>query len=296
MATAKKSARKSPVKKSKTASARTTKKSVSKKATVKKSAVTAKTKARSPFDTVQDFLRGSILVYFALAAAVVAFASSAASKITLTVSAPDLLADPGGEVLSSASEFLANLQPQHLLATMLGISAAGSLLLVTQLNRKYRAGVDNKTSGFRWLYIGITAALSLEFVSLLVGVTDLMVMKMTAGLVLATALFSWLSERENATAGGPKWLAYSASLITGIFAWLAILGALIGTSVYSAVNFEWHVYAISAVVLLGFIGFAVNQYRSIKGRIADYMIVEQNYWRADFLYKLAVAAIVIAAL
>jgi hypothetical protein len=296
MATAKKPARKAPVKKTKSVSAKATKKTVSKK-TVAKAEVTApKTKTRSAFDVIYDFLRGSILVYAAVAAAVVVFVTMPASKIVLTVQAPDLLADTSGKVLAPASEVLFNLQPQHLLAVMFGLSAVGSLLLATRLKRMYKAGVDNKTSGLRWLIIGITGGISLQFVSLLSGITDAATLKMTAGLVLATVLLSWLAERENAVAGKTKWLAYVSSLVVGVMAWLAVIGSLLGTLIYGSQNFAWYVYAISGVVLLGFIGFAITQYRQIKGLTGDYMSAEQNYWRIDFLYKLAAAAILIAAL
>jgi hypothetical protein len=301
MANAKKSSKKSVAKKPKSVSVRATKKTVTKKApvktTVQETTLKPKVKkSRSPMDVINDFMRGSVLIYAALAVAVVAFVTSAASKITLTVQAPDLLTDSSGKVLAPATEVLFNLTPQYWLSAMFGLSALGSLLLATRFRAKYRAGIDNKTSGLRWIVIGLTAGLSLQFVSLLAGVSDLAVLKMTAGLILATALLGWLSERENSVANSPKWLAYVSSLITGFIAWLAILGSLIGTFIYGKENFAWHVYAISAVVLLGFIGFAVVQYRHIKGRSASFLAVEQNYWRVDFLYKLVLAAIVIAAL
>ncbi len=111
-------------------------------------------------------------------------------------------------------------------------------------------------------------------------------------------MLSWIAERDNAGASRPKWLAYVLGLGAGALAWLPIVVSLIGTSVYGMERFGWHVYAIALAALVGFTGFAVVLYKSIKagrgGR--EYTAIESTYLRVDLFTKFVIVLVTILAL
>lgn len=303
MATAKKAPAKKPAKK-------TTKK-VAAKAPVKKAVVTKKevtkvttTKttraARAPL-TPMERLR-SINLSAAFTAVVfsiltVIFVAPASAELLLGVQARDAFANLDSVVLGSASEVLVSVEYRYILVAALLVGAVGSLLMATKLRKGYEASVKANVSGLRWLFMGLSAALMLEFVSFMGGVQDAMTLKTIAALILATTLFGWLSDRENAASKNAKWLAFVASVFTGVAAWMPLLGSLIGTSVFSDERFGWHVYALAGVTLAGFIGFALTQLSSIRKKSQfEYTAFEQRYLRIDQVTKFLVVVILISAL
>ena len=92
------------------------------------------------------------------------------------------------------------------------------------------------------------------------------------------------------------WLAFVVSLFTGAIAWSAILGATLGSYIYSVENFAWYIYAVPAVVLLGFIGFAYNQYRYISGKTKDFIAYEKKFVWLDLTSKVLVFVLLVLAL
>lgn len=224
--------------------------------------------------------------------------SSATTDLTLTHMTRDELASQRSVTLAPATEVLATVQLRYVLAMVFGVSALCSLLLATVLRKNYERMLKNNVSGWRWLFMGISAALFLEFLYLLVGINDILVLKLGAALILATSLLGWLSERENKMAGRPKWLAFAISVFTGIVAWIPVVGSLVGTSLYGDERFSWYVYALSGVLLAGFIGYAVNQYLQLKKYKfwREYMFAERGYMIIGVVLKLAVGAIVLIAL
>jgi hypothetical protein len=227
-----------------------------------------------------------------------ALLNSSATDVTLSHAARDELASGGGTVLAPASTVLATVELRYVLVAIFAFSTIASLLLATKLRANYERTLKNNTSGWRWLFMGVAAALLLEYLYLLVGINDLFVLKLGGGLVLATALLGWMSERENKIAGRAKWLAFSTSVLTGVLAWLPIVGSLIGTSIYGMERFGWHVYALVVVLLVGFVAFAVNTFLQIKKhrQWRDYLFTERNYLAVGVLVKVAVGAIVFTAL
>lgn len=218
--------------------------------------------------------------------------------LALSFMTRDELASTKTVVLAPGAETIVTVQLRYLLAGIFAVTAILSLLLATKLRSRYVSTLKAKISGFRWLLIGVSSALLLEFVSLLAGVNDAMELKLIGGLVLTTSLLGWLSERENAESKTPKYLAYTASIFTGVLAWLPLVGSLFGTSFYGIQNFGWYVYALSAVLLVGFIAFAVNQYFHLSGRKGwkEYLFIERNYLAVDLAIKFVFGAIVLIAL
>jgi hypothetical protein len=300
MATAKKAPAKKTVKT--TAKKTTAKKTTKKASTSSKVASTASVKPSSkapltPLDKLRSVNISAALSAVLFSILTLIFVSSASAGLLLNFQARDAFANLDSVVLGSASEVLVNVEYRFVLVAALLVGGIGSLLLATRLRKTYEAGVKANVSGLRWIFMGLSAALTLEFVSFIGGVQDIATLKTIAALVLATVLFGWISDRENAVNKGQKWLAYIAALFTGFAAWLPLVGSLIGTSVYGGERFGWHVYALAFVTLAGFIGFALNQLGSIKKKAQlEYTVFEQRYLRLDQITKFLIVLITVAAL
>lgn len=210
----------------------------------------------------------------------------------------DSLASADKVVLAPAARVVWEVELRYLLAGIFVIAAIGSLLLATILRKRYENTVANQTSGFRWLFVGISSALLLEFASILGGVQDLATLKLIAALVLVTSLLSWLAERENKGAANPKWLAYSFALVAGALAWVPLATSMVATPLYGMERFSWYVYAFAGVLLLGFIGFALTLSRQIRvGKASGgYLSAESSYLSIDLAMKVAAIAVIFAAL
>jgi hypothetical protein len=236
-------------------------------------------------------------MYLFFAALTLVFVGTAGGQLYLSVMARDLFANTEQVTLAPAVEPILYMQYRYVLVASLLVAAIGSLLVATKLRRRYEKTVSSGVSGMRWIITGLSAALMLEFVSLLAGVQDIKTLKVVSALIVATTLLGWLSERENLASTKPKWLAFGASLFTGAMAWMPALGSLIGTTLYNDERFGWHVYAVAAVVLAGFTGFALNQYSQIKKKSSvEYVYFEQRHFWIDQVTKFLVVLIIFSAL
>lgn len=294
--TAKKPARKTAAKK--TAAKKVTAKKVTSKKVSNQVAQAAKVnssnkrKELSPMERLKALNLFSAFIFAASAVIVALLTSATSQKLVLSISAPDFLAEPKTDALAPAAEILFDVQYRYVLAAILGLAAVGSLLLATKLRNRYEKSVAVSAAALRWVFLGITAGLTLELVTLMTGVNDIMTLKIVGWLIVLTTVFSWISDRDN-TGRDTKWLAYVCALIAGALAWMPALGSLVGTTVYGQSTFDWYVYALSGVILLGSILIAINQYSALsrKATAATYSNREETYLRLDLLIKVAVVII-----
>lgn len=281
---------KKPVKKSTkstAAKAKTTSKKVTQTKTkteaVKSTAVSTTSRERrvlSPIEKIRSTHLASAFAFIILAVISYFVVGTASSELLLSAQARDTFANTDSVVLGSASEVLATVQYRYLLIALLVVSALGSLLLATRLRARYETAVSGGVSGFKWLLIGLVSGLSLSFVSFIGGVQDLATLKVSAALVLAGALFGWFSDRDNKVSGASKTAAYYAALFSLIFALLPLAGSLIGTTLFGDERFGWHVYALSAVVVVSFAAILSTLKASITNRAnLAYVAYEQRYLR-----------------
>lgn len=299
MANAKKSTTKKTAVKKKTASARTTSKKTTVKKPVAKQAIVSK-KASKQMVTIEKLKKFNLFAAAVNAVFAVLSAwllSNKSADFYLPYSTKDELASLESTVLGPVYEIIASVELRYILAVIFGLSAVFSLLMATSLRVKYEEGVKSKTSGLRWIFLGIVSALSLEFVSLIGGVSDIVTLKMIAGLVLATTLLGWISENQN-KAGAKHFAPFYLSLFTGAMAWLPLAVGLIGTTLYGMQSFGWHVYALAAVLLAGFISLAMTQYSYIKNGANNdqYLQVEGKYVSTDFMIRVAFFIVIFIAL
>lgn len=284
--------------------AKVTKKTKTKKVTKPAKTAAAKTTTSSrkapltPLERIRSLHLSSAVVYTLFAGVVIGFVSMAQSAITLTISARDEFAGQDKVVLGTAHEVLYNIDPKYVLVASLLVSAVLSLFLATKLRARYEATLAGRISGFRWMSFGLSAALTVVFLNLLVGVNDISMLKLSAGAMLLAAVLSWVAERDNAKARQPRWLAYIFAWVAGLMAFAPIFGSLAGTSIWGMERFGWHVYAVISVIVLGYVVMAIAAANVLKAGAAgrDYTGIEEAYLRADLLVKFLVVLIILTAL
>lgn len=279
----------------------------SSKTTASKSAVptvTEPTSARrgakaplTPLERIRSLHLSSAVVYTLFAGVIIGFVTMATSAITLSIQAKDQFASRNQVVLGPAHEVLYDLNPKYVLVAALLVSALGSLLLATKLRARYEASLAGRISGLRWIVFGLSSALTVAFLNLLVGVNDIATIKLSAGAMFLAALLSWFAERDNAKATHPRWLAYGGAWLAGLLAFTPILGSLVGTSIWGMERFGWHVYTVVAVVILGYVVMATIASNVIKaGATREYTDIEEKYLRTDLLVKFLVVLVILTAL
>ena len=242
-----------------------------------------------------SFQSSSALIYVLLGALTVLVLKPFYGTVSVYFQTRDFLAnDPNQQLLGIKDLYTLDLR--WVLLGILLVSAVFLSVATTKKKDMYEKSLKSKESIVRWIYIGISSVTTMTFVSLAVGLNDSAVLKMSAGLILATVVLGMIADKNNANSKNPQWLAYVASLITGVLAWTAICGATIGTYIFGTENFAWYMYVLPAVVLLGFIGFAVNQYRYITGANKDFIKYERNFFTVDLLSKVLVFVVLVVAL
>lgn len=288
-------ARKKPSKKTNTKKTNTKKKTT----TNKPAAGAIKTaKTVSKYELLRRFHLFSVIISSAIAVLAVILLNNQSINLTTTYSALDPIANDGAAILGTAYETLFSVEFRYVVAALFAVAAVLSLLLATSLRSRYEAGIKNATSFYRWLFGGIVFALLLESITALAGVQDIATLKLIAGLVITASLLGYLAERNNKKANSPHWVAYGLSLFTGFLAWLPALIAILGTHLYGAERYGWHVYVLTVIALAVCIKFAYNQYQFIKypSKHKDYILLEEKYLSNELFVKLAFASVIFIAL
>jgi hypothetical protein len=239
----------------------------------------------------------SVVVYVALAIAAVFVMNTAAQQMRWFYQTADKLASNNDPVFASGSHFLVDIQYRFALVVVLLLAAVFTAVAFTKNNDQYAQWLRDKFVPLRWIGIGVTAALIMEIVAMICGMQDMVVLKVMAGSILATALLSGLAERENVGVRRPVWKAFTVAVITGVLPWMIVGGTMVGTYVYGGVHLPWYAYALAGIALAGFSGIAVNQFLSIKQYKAwqEDRFTERNYLLAGFVLKVAFAAVLIVA-
>jgi hypothetical protein len=233
-------------------------------------------------------------VFTLLAVMAYFFMDRTAHQLTLSHLTQDAL---NGQLVP-AGHMLFGLELRWLVMGLLLVSAFLSLLRYRNAARE-KAAVDRRIVPSRWIDFAITGAIMAETVALLSGMQDLLGLKLLAALVVFSAVFAWIAERENANAPRAVRGAFEASAASAALVLLALAVLTIATPLYGAVRAPWYVYAmfgtlVASALLTGLVQY--REYRHQNGRAADYLTVERNYLVINLLSKVAFAAILIAGL
>lgn len=292
--------KKSTKAKTKTTKAAATKKPATKKATKSVSANVSRTSKSAPsMLSLRKWHIVSAIAFMLLAVLAGVMMGSSSYQTTVGLWARDDLASIDTTVFAPAVHVLYDIEVRWLVVATMLVSAALPLLYVTKLESAYTAYVRNtRMVPYRWLDLGVTAALMVETIALLSGVQDLFVLKLMGGLMIVTCLLGLVAERQNNVGDKPVWSAYGVSLFSGVLPWVLLAAYAVSTVIYGAVRSPWYVYALYASTLAGFSLLAWNQRQQFKksGASTSYTVVERNYAVIGVLTKVAFAAILIAGI
>src|SRR5690606_24745351 len=107
-------------------------------------------------------------------------------------------------------------------------------------------------------------------------------------------MLAWVAEKRNKQAGRPVWSEFVISVVAMLLPWLLIGGYAVSTWVWGLIRYPWYVYALYAVVVIGFGLLLTNQYKRISGW-KNTLVVERNYLLIGLATKAAFGAVLILA-
>lgn len=225
----------------------------------------AKTTTNYPEQT-RKILNVATVLFAGLALAAGLLMNSTSYVVTHGYMVRDQIASQlaGKTVFTSAVSNIMELQVRWPLIVLLAFATIFTALKLTRLSKRYNAEVKNGLSPLRWIGIGVLGALMVQITALLSGITDVMVLKLLAGFVLLSAVFTWLSEVQNKGARKPSGTSFTLGLITGLVPIIYILVTAINTYVFGMIRAPWYVYALYAVILAGFTLTALTRRRQLK--------------------------------
>lgn len=241
------------------------------------------------------FHKASVVLHLALAVAAGFLMAPALYSLSLSYVTKDAVLSSKETIFAPAERVMVDVDIRWLFVGLLVPGIIYSLLLLTRWRPAYEKAVQGRIYLWRWVYLGVVMAMMLKLASVVSGVEDILVLKTTAALVFLGAAFAWFSERQNEKVRQPVQSAFVLFLLANLLAWGPLLGSLLGTLLYGLVRLPWYAYALSAVVVLSFVGLAVNLYLSNKqsGKWKTYTFVERNYVLIALLSQLAFVAIAI---
>lgn len=266
-----------------------------KKPTTKTKTKTAKVnspaqKAKRELWSLGNLLSISIVLYVALAIAVIALLRDTAFPVTITHLTNNALVGTDGTAFITANRPLFDVDLRWMLLALLAVSAVTPLLYLTKLKSYYAQRVEKRrVLEARWIDLGINSAIMVGVIAMFSGITDLMYLKLLGGFMVITCILGWLAERQNERATSPVWTAFNISLLAGVMPWLAIGVTKSATLFYGGIRSPWYVYVACFAALIGFGLLARNQYRQHRrqGKFADYPVVERNYQTITLVTKVS---------
>lgn len=223
--------------------------------------------------------------------------SGAGIKLVFSYMSKDSFSSSNSVVLAPASKITCSPQLVYVVFAIFLISAILSILLSGSLRKRYEKTVAGSISGFRWLLVGINGAFLLGITSILAGINDVVQLKLIGGLILLSAVFGWISDRENSKNKNPHMLAYYAGIVTVVLAFLPLLGSIFGTWYFGLERFGWWVYALAFSIIVAVVINLLMQYKHLKARKGwkEYLLIERNFLAVDLALKIVAGVILIVA-
>jgi hypothetical protein len=203
----------------------------------------------------------------------------------------------GETILGQAQQVLFDVNLRWVLVVLLLLSAVLPLLYNTKLKKHHLKAIKAKSLPWRWLDLAVTGSLFAGLVALLVGVSNIVFLKIIMMLVVFAAGSWWLAEREkkllNPRKGfGNYWLG--VALIATY--WVVIFSYVINTSIFGMAVLPWYVLAVVAVAFLATLALVTVQYRqyeSLTKSWKDYRYIERNHIFINLASKSLIAVLLI---
>jgi len=151
-------------------------------------------------------------------------------------------------------------------------------------NKKYLAGLSNKTNYYRWIEYSLSSTLMIILISILNAVWDLVGLIAIAGANISMILFGWLQEKYEEPGKGSL-LPFWFGCIAGAIPWIAMFLLLFSPG--SSQKAPGFVYGIVFSLFLLFNCFALVQWLQYKeiGKWKDYLAGEKTYITLSFVAK-----------
>ena len=259
-----------------------------------------------PFVTVTDsFSRLSNLrkwnvgvgvLHMAQAVTILAISTSFAIPVAATVQT----GPPGAPGSLSQRSTVFEVRFAWAVALFLLLAAADHLLMVTPKVRSwYEANLLKGVNYARWAEYSVSASVMVVLIGLLCGINDLYAVLAIFGVNASMILCGAVMEHVNVDRPKVTWLPFAVGCVAGVVPWIAIVLAVVRSSLNGPTNaVPAFVYAIIVVEFVLFNCFALNQWLQYRGRttgtgrFADYLYGEKVYLVLSLVAKSALAWLV----
>lgn len=251
------------------------------------------------FERLRSLHLMSIGVFLILAILAGFLMNSDTVQLTIGHLTRDVIQSTDKTVFTQAVYRLYDIELRWVVAGLMVASTVLPVLYLTKLKARYQAYVEKtRLTPFRWIEAGIVGALMTETVAVLYGITDVVTLKLIAGMVVVAALLGLIAERQNDKASQPVKSAHLTSLIAGVLPLIVIGATGVATYMYGLVRSPWYVYAAYAVLVAGFAWNASSQWKYITrtGKAHSTLTAERNYVVANIVIRAVFAVVLIIGL
>lgn len=218
------------------------------------------------------------LLYAAQGVAILVAGAAYSLPVTATFLTKDAFTSKAGEapVLAPAIRHLFDLNLVHVVAAFLFLAAIAHIIYATVSRDRYERELTARINRARWAGFGVTGAVMLLTISLLVGVQDISLLASLVGLTLIASL-SGLAVEVYSRSTPRRRLPYVVAWIACALPWLVIGKYLLDANIYGSGNIPAYVYGIVISIFVLFAGFALNTYYQYKarGKWTDYLYGER---------------------
>jgi hypothetical protein len=251
------------------------------------------------FERLRSLHLVSVGVFALLAIAAGFLMNDSMASLTIGHLTRDVVQSTDQTVFTQAVYNLYDIELRWVVVALMATSAVLPLLYLTRLKGQYQSFVEKtRLAPYRWIEAGLIGALMTETVAVLYGVTDVITLKLIAGLALIAALFGMIAERQNDKATQPVKSAYQAGVFAGILPLLAIGASGLATYMYGLVRSPWYVYAAYAVLVVSFALASLSQWKFISrsSKVNTTLAAERNYVALSLLTRVVFAVVLIVGL
>ena len=230
-----------------------------------------------------NFRLGALLVL--LAAAVVVFGGSHTISITSQYLTKDSLASEaaGRTVYGAATRHLVDVHLSWVVAKFLLIFAATYLLAATIWKKRYQAWLARGVNKLRWAGLGLGGGAVMVAVLMLSGITDVLTLTLTFGLIGLAGLLAASAELMGGERRLRRLLCAGAAVAV-FLPWLVFVRSIGAVPMYGA-KLPLYMYFLYAVVtlLLVAIGASAHMRNMKRGKWADTAYTEKMFMILAFL-------------
>jgi len=250
---------------------------VTKKVAAKKVTTSAPAKKLTAA-TLYTWNKWLALLYAAQGVAILMAGATYSLPITTSFLTKDTFTSKAGEtpVLAPAIRHLFDLNLVYVVAAFLFVAAIAHIIYATIYRDRYERELAVRVNRARWAGFGITGAVMVLVISVIVGIQDISLLVSLTGLILIASL-SGLAIEVYSRGTPRRRLPYVTAWIACALPWLAIGTFLLNANIYGSGNIPTYVYGIVISIFILFIGFALNTYYQYKsrGKWADYLYGER---------------------